>query len=88
MTQRKEAEPRSSSIFNQNDPWAPTVDFADFINNETVVGEVSRLWEAEGGVWGHRDEPHLLLERSLKTISSRTELTPAFCAFVDLIITC
>ena len=88
MTQRKEAEPRSSSIFNQNDPWAPTVDFADFINNETIAGEVSWLWEAEGGVRGHRDEPHLLSGRSLKTISSRMELTPAFCAFVDLIITC
>ena len=41
MTQRKETEPSSSSIFNQNDPWTPTVDFADFIKNETIAGKVS-----------------------------------------------
>lgn len=41
MTQRKEEEPSSTSIYNQNDPRAPTVDFADFINNETIAGEVS-----------------------------------------------
>ncbi|KAB0338498.1 hypothetical protein FD754_024534 [Muntiacus muntjak] len=39
VTQRKETEPSSSSIFNQNDPWTPTVDFADFINNETIAGK-------------------------------------------------
>ncbi|XP_067572250.1 amine oxidase [copper-containing] 3 isoform X2 [Pseudorca crassidens] len=48
VTQRKEAEPRSSSIFNQNDPWAPTVDFADFINNETIVGEDLVAWVTTG----------------------------------------
>lgn len=41
VTQRKEEEPGSSSIFNQNDPWTPTVDFTDFINNETIAGQVS-----------------------------------------------
>ena len=41
VTQRKETEPSSSSVFNQNDPWTPTVDFADFINNETIAGKVS-----------------------------------------------
>ena len=46
MTQRKETEPSSTSIFNQNDPWTPTVDFADFINNETIAGKVrSADWE-------------------------------------------
>ncbi|KAB0340952.1 hypothetical protein FD755_024579 [Muntiacus reevesi] len=39
VTQRKETEPSSTSIFNQNDPWTPTVDFADFINNETIAGK-------------------------------------------------
>ncbi|XP_004707549.1 membrane primary amine oxidase [Echinops telfairi] len=41
VTQRKEEEPRSTSIYNQNDPWTPTVAFTDFINNETLAGEVS-----------------------------------------------
>lgn len=41
MTQRKEEEPSSTSIYNQYDPWAPTVDFTGFINNETIAGEVS-----------------------------------------------
>jgi primary-amine oxidase len=41
VTQRKEEEPSSSSIFNQNDPWTPTVNFTDFISNETIAGEVS-----------------------------------------------
>lgn len=51
MTQRKDKEPRSSSVFNQNDPWAPTVDFAKFINNETIAGEVSWSWEMRVGSW-------------------------------------
>lgn len=41
VTQRKEEEPSSTSIFNQNDPWTPTVDFTNFINNESIAGEVS-----------------------------------------------
>lgn len=41
MTQRKEEERGSTSIYNLNDPWSPTVDFADFINNETITGQVS-----------------------------------------------
>ncbi|XP_007449938.1 PREDICTED: membrane primary amine oxidase isoform X2 [Lipotes vexillifer] len=48
VTQRKEAEPHSSSIFNQNDPWSPTVDFADFINNETIAGEDLVAWVTAG----------------------------------------
>uniref|UniRef100_A0A8C5L3V3 Amine oxidase n=1 Tax=Jaculus jaculus TaxID=51337 RepID=A0A8C5L3V3_JACJA len=64
VTQRKEKEPSSTSIFNQNDPRAPAVDFSDFINNETIAGEVRwdtrmslrYLWQAVG--------------RSLKTILS------------------
>ena len=41
VTQRKETELSSSSVFNQNDPWTPTVDVTDFINNETIAGKVS-----------------------------------------------
>lgn len=48
VTQRKEQEPRSSSVFNQNDPWAPTVHFASFINNETVAGEDLVAWVTAG----------------------------------------
>lgn len=40
VTRRKEEEPTSTSIYNQNDPWTPTVAFTDFINNETITDEV------------------------------------------------
>ncbi|XP_005394544.1 PREDICTED: membrane primary amine oxidase [Chinchilla lanigera] len=48
VTRRKEEEPRSSSIFNQNDPWTPSVNFADFINNETITGEDLVAWVTAG----------------------------------------
>lgn len=48
VTRRKEEEPTSTSIYNQNDPWTPTVTFADFINNETITNEVR--WGAWAGV--------------------------------------
>uniref|UniRef100_A0A8D2QBW5 Amine oxidase n=1 Tax=Zonotrichia albicollis TaxID=44394 RepID=A0A8D2QBW5_ZONAL len=41
VTRRKEEEPTSTSVYNQNDPWTPTVAFADFINNETITNQVS-----------------------------------------------
>nr|XP_045015763.1 retina-specific copper amine oxidase isoform X2 [Jaculus jaculus] len=41
VTRRKEEESQSSSIYYQNDPWSPTKAFADFINNETLLGESS-----------------------------------------------
>ncbi|XP_003786364.1 retina-specific copper amine oxidase [Otolemur garnettii] len=44
VTQRKEKESHSSSIYNQNDIWRPTVAFADFINNETLLGEDLVAW--------------------------------------------
>ena len=40
VTQRKEEEYQSSSIYYQNDLRTPTMAFADFINNETLLGEV------------------------------------------------
>lgn len=48
VTQRKEEEPSSTSIYNQNDPWTPTVDFSDFINNETIAGEDLVAWVTAG----------------------------------------
>uniref|UniRef100_A0A8C8RBS8 Amine oxidase n=1 Tax=Pelusios castaneus TaxID=367368 RepID=A0A8C8RBS8_9SAUR len=36
VTKRKEEELTSTSMYNQNDPWTPTVAFADFIDNETI----------------------------------------------------
>uniref|UniRef100_A0A663MLC3 Amine oxidase n=1 Tax=Athene cunicularia TaxID=194338 RepID=A0A663MLC3_ATHCN len=56
VTRRKEEEPTSTSIYNQNDPWTPTVAFADFINNETITNEVS--WgPGAGGCWALRVPP-------------------------------
>ncbi|XP_072795382.1 amine oxidase [copper-containing] 3-like isoform X3 [Vicugna pacos] len=48
VTQRKETEPTSTSIFNQNDPWTPSVDFSGFINNETIAGEDLVAWVTPG----------------------------------------
>ncbi|XP_014646125.1 PREDICTED: membrane primary amine oxidase isoform X2 [Ceratotherium simum simum] len=48
VTQRKEGEPSSTSIYNLNDPWTPTVDFTDFINNETVAGQDLVAWVTAG----------------------------------------
>ncbi|XP_004707250.1 retina-specific copper amine oxidase [Echinops telfairi] len=44
VTRRKEEESHSSSIYHQNDIWTPTVAFADFINNETLLGEDLVAW--------------------------------------------
>ncbi|XP_050183626.1 membrane primary amine oxidase-like isoform X1 [Myiozetetes cayanensis] len=48
VTRRKEEEPTSTSIYNQNDPWTPTVAFADFINNETIANEDLVAWISVG----------------------------------------
>ncbi|KAM9210919.1 LOW QUALITY PROTEIN: amine oxidase [copper-containing] 2 [Dugong dugon] len=44
VTQRKEEESQSSSIYYQNDIWTPTMAFADFINNEALLGEDLVAW--------------------------------------------
>ncbi|XP_036691534.1 retina-specific copper amine oxidase isoform X3 [Balaenoptera musculus] len=44
VTRRKEEESQSSSIYYQNDIWTPTTAFADFINNETLLGEDLVAW--------------------------------------------
>ncbi|XP_074835333.1 amine oxidase [copper-containing] 3-like [Carettochelys insculpta] len=48
VTKRKEEELTSTSIYNQNDPWTPTVAFADFIDNETIVNEDLVAWVTTG----------------------------------------
>ncbi|NWW93500.1 AOC3 oxidase, partial [Rhynochetos jubatus] len=48
VTRRKEEEPSSTSIYNQNDPWTPTVAFADFIDNETITNEDLVAWISVG----------------------------------------
>ncbi|XP_027726308.1 membrane primary amine oxidase-like isoform X1 [Vombatus ursinus] len=48
VTQRKEEEPSSTSIYNQNDPWTPAVNFTDFINNETIAGKDLVTWVTVG----------------------------------------
>ncbi|XP_010967256.2 primary amine oxidase, liver isozyme [Camelus ferus] len=48
VTQRKEEEPSSISIYNLNDPWTPTLDFTDFINNETIAGQDLVAWVTTG----------------------------------------
>ncbi|XP_060111855.1 membrane primary amine oxidase-like [Heteronotia binoei] len=44
VTKRKEEEPFSTSVYNQNDPWTPSVAFEDFINNETITNEDLVAW--------------------------------------------
>ncbi|XP_072212682.1 amine oxidase [copper-containing] 3-like [Excalfactoria chinensis] len=48
VTRRKEEEPTSTSVYNQNDPWTPTVTFADFINDETIANEDLVAWISVG----------------------------------------
>ncbi|XP_065712003.2 amine oxidase [copper-containing] 2-like [Patagioenas fasciata] len=48
VTRRKEEEPTSTSIYNQNDPWTPTVAFANFIDNETITNEDLVAWISAG----------------------------------------
>ncbi|NXS61221.1 AOC3 oxidase, partial [Brachypteracias leptosomus] len=48
VTRRKEEEPTSTSIYNQNDPWTPTIAFSDFINNETITNEDLVAWISVG----------------------------------------
>ncbi|MEE6516069.1 hypothetical protein FKM82_025276 [Ascaphus truei] len=48
VTKRKDEEHQSSSIFNQNDPWSPTVKFSDFLNNENIRDEDLVAWITAG----------------------------------------
>ncbi|KAG8565867.1 hypothetical protein GDO81_013007 [Engystomops pustulosus] len=48
VTKRKDEEGESSSIYNQNDPWNPTVTFSDFINNEDIQNQDLVAWITVG----------------------------------------
>ncbi|KAM4622731.1 amine oxidase [copper-containing] 3 [Discoglossus pictus] len=48
VTKRKEEEETSSSIYNQNDPWTPSVKFSEFINNENIKNEDLVAWITAG----------------------------------------
>ncbi|XP_078080124.1 amine oxidase [copper-containing] 3-like [Mustelus asterias] len=48
ITKYKEKERRSSSIYNQNNPWEPAVYFEDFINDENIKNEDLVAWITAG----------------------------------------
>lgn len=48
VTKRKESERDSTSVFAQNDPWDPVVDFEDFIDGENLVDEDLVAWVTTG----------------------------------------
>ncbi|KAM8815299.1 LOW QUALITY PROTEIN: amine oxidase [copper-containing] 3-like [Rhynchonycteris naso] len=48
VTLRKEEEPSSTSLYNLNDPWTPTVNFTNFISNETTAGQDLVAWVTAG----------------------------------------
>ncbi|KAM4622396.1 amine oxidase [copper-containing] 3-like [Discoglossus pictus] len=48
VTKHKDNEHFSSSIYNQNDPWAPAVKFSDFIDNESIRNEDLVAWITAG----------------------------------------
>ncbi|KAJ1136042.1 hypothetical protein NDU88_002468 [Pleurodeles waltl] len=48
VTQRKEEEPHSSSVYNQNDPWTPSVNFSSFINDEDIEDKDLVAWITTG----------------------------------------
>ncbi|XP_030077564.1 membrane primary amine oxidase [Microcaecilia unicolor] len=48
VTKHKDEEFQSSSIFNQNDPWTPTVNFNTFLNNEDIKNQDLVAWITVG----------------------------------------
>lgn len=48
VTKRKDEEAESSSIYNQNDPWSPTVTFSKFIDNENIQNQDLVAWITVG----------------------------------------
>ena len=48
VTKRKDTERRSTSIFAQNDPWDPVVDFNDFLDDEEILDEDLVAWVTMG----------------------------------------
>ncbi|XP_063314988.1 membrane primary amine oxidase [Pelobates fuscus] len=48
VTKHKEEEQDSSSIYNQNDPWSPSVKFSDFLDNEDIQQQDLVAWITAG----------------------------------------
>ncbi|XP_069807772.1 amine oxidase [copper-containing] 3-like [Dendropsophus ebraccatus] len=48
VTKRKDEEGESSSIYNQNDPWSPSVMFSNFINDENIQNQDLVAWITVG----------------------------------------
>ncbi|XP_072270940.1 amine oxidase [copper-containing] 3-like [Pyxicephalus adspersus] len=48
VTKYKDNEQQSSSIYNQNDPWSPSVTFSNFINNEKIQDQDLVAWITTG----------------------------------------
>ncbi|XP_073539745.1 amine oxidase [copper-containing] 3-like isoform X3 [Phyllobates terribilis] len=48
VTKHKEVEQTSSSIYNQNDPWSPAVQFSTFIDNESIQDKDLVAWITTG----------------------------------------
>lgn len=52
MTQHHENEDTSSSLYTQNNPWQPTVNFENFVrNNESLENQVSFEVGCRVGWW-------------------------------------
>lgn len=48
VTERKEAEQTSTSIYAQNDPWTPMVDFDDFVDGDSLEDQDLVAWVTMG----------------------------------------
>ena len=48
VTRRKDTEKSSTSIYAQNDPWDPVVNFNDFIDGDNIVDEDLVAWVTMG----------------------------------------
>ncbi|XP_018419989.1 PREDICTED: membrane primary amine oxidase-like isoform X2 [Nanorana parkeri] len=48
VTKYKDNEQHSSSIYNQNDPWSPSVKFSSFIDNENIQEQDLVAWITTG----------------------------------------
>lgn len=53
MTRHRESEASSSSLYNQNNPWEPAVNFESFIrNDENIEDQVMRGGGCQGVLQG------------------------------------
>ncbi|XP_069807896.1 amine oxidase [copper-containing] 3-like [Dendropsophus ebraccatus] len=48
VTKQKDEEQASSNIYNQNDPWSPSVQFSKFLNNENIQDQDLVAWITAG----------------------------------------